>query len=252
MRGSGRRLTNVSSCDGRCHVVSAVSEHHYPERAVETRTPTEDLDTLLRSCCRSIGLDGAGVSMLTAGGSREPFHATDEIAWEVERLQFTLGEGPCVDVASRGGPVLVADLSDEQDEVAKGWPVFRGEAARAGVRAIFAFPMRVGAINLGAVDVYRTVPGELSDGHLGNALSSIDRVALILLDHPTGYHDHDPGSVSDVLVHQAAGMVMVQTNSSIEQALARLRATAFAEASTVSQVAADVVHGRRRLSKEES
>lgn len=219
---------------------------------METRTPSEDLDRLLRSCCAEAGLDGAGVSMVTAKGSREPFHATDEIAREIERLQFTLGEGPCVDVSSGRGPVLVADISDERDDVWRRWPVFRGEAVRAGVRAIFAFPVRVGAINLGAVDMYRAAPGALTDRQVGAALSSVDRLAETLLDHPVGYRDHDPGSVSDVLVHQAAGRVMVQTDSSIEEALVMIRATAFAEGVTVGHLAADVVNGRRRLSKEES
>jgi hypothetical protein len=222
------------------------------EHGVATRTPTEDIDYVLQSCCRGADLDGAGVSLSTTAGSREPFHATDEIARQIELLQVTLGEGPCVDVATSRTPVLVADLSDSQDDVTHRWPVFRGEALRVGVRAIFAFPMQVGTVQLGAVDLYRKAPGGLSDRQLDAALSSVDRVATSLLDRPTGYSDHDPGAVADVLVHQAAGMVMVQTNSTIEEALVRLRSTAFSEGHALSELAADVVRGRRRFSEESS
>jgi len=218
---------------------------------VDTQTPSEELDALLRSCCRRTGLDGAGVSMVTANGSREPLHATDPVAWEIERLQFALGEGPCVDVSSSGEPVFVADIADDKDPTLRGWPVFRGEAARTGVRAIFAFPVHVGAVHLGAVDMYRKSRGPLSHDEVDTARSSMDRVAVALLDRPTGYVGHDPGSVSDVLVHQAAGMVMAQIDSSIEEALVRLRAAAFAEGRTVSALAADVVQRRRRLAKEQ-
>lgn len=214
-------------------------------------SPTDKLDSLLRSCCKQTGLDGAGVSMVTAAGAREPLHATDVVSKEIERLQFTLGEGPCVDASRAGGPVLVADLTDESDHVAAGWPVFRTEALRAGARAVFAFPVRVGAVSLGAVDMYRSTRGGLSDDQVGTALTSVDRLGVALLDHPTGYRDHDPGAVSDPLVHQAAGMVMIQLDTRIEEALVRLRAAAFAEGRTVSELASDVVHRRRRLAKED-
>ncbi len=53
-----------------------------------------------------------------------------------------------------------------------------------------------------------------------------------------------------MIVHQAAGMVMGQLDSSIEEAMVRLRATAFAEGLNINELAADVVNGRRRILKE--
>jgi AmiR/NasT family two-component response regulator len=54
-----------------------------------------------------------------------------------------------------------------------------------------------------------------------------------------------------MVVHQAAGMVMAQTDTSIASALAQLRATAFSEGISINDLAADVVAGRRRFSKEQ-
>lgn len=212
-------------------------------------TPAPPLDGLLRSCCRATGLDGAGVSIVDRDGTREPLFATDELATTMERLQLTLGEGPCVDSSETGTPVLVPDLTDPRDMVARSWPVFRNEATRAGARAIFAFPIQIGAICLGAVDFYRRSTGPLTRPELSTALSSVEEVGLILLEAPEQYGD--PETVTtNMIVHQAAGMVMAQLGTSIEQAMVRLRATAFAEGLNIHELAADVVNGRRRLSKE--
>ncbi len=213
-------------------------------------TPTPQLERLLRTCCDETGLDGAGVSIVTSSGTSDPLFATDELAGEIERLQMTLGEGPCVDSTASGSPVLVPDLGDPGDLVSRRWPVFRGEATRLGARAIFAFPIRIGAIGLGAVDLYRLSPGPLNELELGSALRSVDGVGMAVLEAPSQYDDEAGRTKPTMVVHQAAGMVMAQLDSSIGEAMVRLRATAFAEGRTVNELAVDVVHGRRRLSKE--
>jgi hypothetical protein len=213
-------------------------------------TPAPELEGLLRSCCRASSLDGAGVSIVDGDGTREPLYASDEVATVIERLQLTLGEGPCVDSSATGTPVLVADLNDAGDAVASRWPVFRSEATRVGVGAIFAFPIRIGAIWLGAVDFYRRSPGALSKADLRNALSSVEEVGLAVLEAPNHYGDPDGPTTTNMIIHQAAGMVMGQVGSSIEEAMVRLRATAFAEGLAINELAADVVNGRRRILKE--
>lgn len=213
--------------------------------------PVQVLDRLLRSCCESTGLDGAGVSILSSSGLHEPLYASDETAAQIERLQVTLGEGPCISASLSGAPVLVTDLTDGNDEESSRWPVFRNEAVRIGARAIFAFPIRIGAISLGAVDLYRGTAGPLSRPHLNRALSSMDEVGLAVLEAPDYYSDADAPTILDMTVHQAAGRVMAQIDSTIEEALVRLRAAAFAEGRSLTELAHDVVQGRRRFAKED-
>lgn len=208
-----------------------------------------DLHRLLRLCCRATGLDGAGVSIVSSDGTREPLFATDEVATVIEDLQVTLGEGPCVDAWSTGGPVLVADLTDQRDSAVNHWPVFGSEATRLGARAIFAFPLRIGAIGLGTVDFYRLRAGSLSQPELSVVLSAADDVAFAVLEAPKRYGDSER-LTTNMIVHQAAGMVMGQLGSSIEEAVVTLRATAFAEGISINQLAAEVVNGRRRIVKE--
>lgn len=213
-------------------------------------SPVQVLDRLLRSCCRATGVDGAGVSILTSSGSHEPLYASSDVADEIERLQVILGEGPCIDATTTGTPVLVTDLTDSRDEESSRWPVFRNEVMRIGARAIFAFPIRIGAISLGAVDLYRETAGPLSRPELNRALSSMDEVGLAVLEAPDYYGNADAPTVINMTVHQAAGRVMAQIDGSIEEALVRLRAAAFAEGLSLTELATDVVKGRRRFVKE--
>lgn len=212
--------------------------------------PVPVLDGLLRSCCRATGLDGAGVSIVSSSGATEPLYGSDEVATAIERLQVTLGEGPCITATTTGAPVLVSDLTDSGDAMNARWPVFRTEATQLGARAIFAFPIRIGAISLGAVDMYRHTAGPLSRPQLSSALSSIQEVGLAVLEAPDYYGDVESPTTISMTVHQAAGMVMGQIDSTIEEALVRLRAAAFAEGLPVTDLAAEIVKGRRRFSKE--
>jgi hypothetical protein len=175
---------------------------------------------------------------------------TDETADSLEQTQFTTGEGPCVDASSFGVPVLVDDLDHLGAAHAGRWPAFVDEAIGLGVRAIFALPLRVGAVSFGAADLYRRTPGPLRGQDLSRALTVIDSVALAVVGSQESTaldHDGDGVSLRNVEVHQAAGMLMMQLDISIDQALVRLRATAFAEGVPVENVAADVIRRRRRF-----
>lgn len=224
-----------------------------PSRA---QTPSEYVESLCQACVAHAGVDGAGVSIITSAGHRATMCATDDLAATLEELQFTLGEGPCVDAVGARSPVLVADLHDRGEGLGERWPGFRDAAAAAGVRATFAFPLTAGAVTLGAMDLYRLSAGPLTPGHLRAALRAADAVAAgllaVRLDRPGWSDDGDSGSSYRLVVHTATGMVSVQLGVPIEQALARLRATAYAEGRPIHDVAADVVARRFRYSEEES
>lgn len=207
------------------------------------------LAELLQGCCEDADLDGAGVTVISSEGAREPMYASDEGAEDLARLQLSLGEGPSVDCASAGIPVLVPDLDDEGDRVMDRWPFFRDAARERGVRAVFAFPLRIGAIWLGEVGFHRRRPGPLGSVELGTVLNAVDEIGLALLEGPDR-HGGDSGATTNVVFHQAVGMVMGQTGGSLEEALAHLRATAYAEARDAGELAVDIVERRRRLTGE--
>ena len=207
-------------------------------------------------CVDTLAVTGAGIAMVTASGHRGVVCATDDVSATIEDLQLTLGEGPCVDAAVTGSPVLISDLSRSPDVAVERWPAFMEGAASAGVEAVFAFPLRVGAISVGVLDLYRDRLGELSSNELSAALMAADAAALALLhldvDGAGAFtDDHDSRASYQLQVHQATGMVRVQTGVAIEHALLMLRARAFAEGRPLADLSADVVARRVRFSTED-
>ena len=205
---------------------------------------------------RLLPVSGAGVSLMTEAGNRGTVSASDDTAAHIEELQFSLGEGPCVDAFTTNAPVLVGDLNDPADAASGRWPGFRDGAGEAGVRAIFAFPLHIGAIRLGVLDLYRDAPGELDLDDLTTALAIADAAALALLryaaDQAPQFTDDDTDRSSYRLeVHQATGMIRVQLGVSIQDAFVRLQAYAFSHARPISEVAADVVARRLRVDTED-
>lgn len=206
---------------------------------------------LCAECLSALSVSGIGVALMTADGpSGVVLAATDGRARQLEELQFALGEGPCVEASGSGRPVLQSDLAASGSAGSARWPWFGAAALEAGVRAIFAFPLRVGAIRVGVLDLYRDTPGPLSALDLADALAFADAATVVVLH----LQDHDEnGSVSSALsgpidsqavVHQATGMITIQLGISLAEALLRLRGHAYATAQTVSTVAADVVNRR--------
>jgi hypothetical protein len=209
------------------------------------------VEELLMACIEAVAVDGGGMSLLSASGMRLPLYGSNDTASAMEGLQLTLGEGPCVDASESGSPVLVPDLNDPGSGVLERWPVFLSEAYRADIRALFAFPVRIGAITLGAIDLYRHSVGSLSSSDLALTLRTVDSIASRLLDVDGSLDDALDGDwLSSMAVHRAAGMVMQQLGTNITEALVRLRATAYAEGVPLEELANDVIEGIRRFQEE--
>jgi hypothetical protein len=212
------------------------------------------LQRLCGAASPALAASGAGLSVMADNEVRGLTAASDPAAARIEELQFVLGEGPCIDAFATRRPVLVSDLADG---AARRWPVYAATAGDAGVRAVFAFPLQVGAARLGALDVFRSRPGPLSAEELGLALTFAEVAVTTLLD---GQADARPGTAADGLAEavesraelfQAQGMVMVQLGVSISDALARLRAHAFAHNRPLAEVARDVVARRLRFDRDQ-
>jgi hypothetical protein len=134
------------------------------------------------------------------------------------------------------------------------WPIYAPAIHDAGVRAVFAFPLQIGAVRLGAIDVFRAWTGPLSRTELGQALSFAGHVVTMLLDGQErateGADGLDDAIDNRIDLFQAQGMVMVQLGSSLAEALTRIRAHAFAQGQPLSAVAADIVARRLRFDQD--
>jgi hypothetical protein len=211
--------------------------------------PAPRTRTLCSVCASVLGIDGVAVTLMT-GGTVGPVCASDRIAMRVEELQYVLGEGPCIDSHRLGAPVLEPDLAGPGSSR---WPTFGEQARTAGVGAVFAFPLRVGAVRIGAMTLYGLDTGPLGEERLADALTMADVIAheiLVIQSGATaGLLADDLAAVGEYRaeIHQASGMVSIQVDVSVADALVRLRAHAFSTGRPLRQVAADVVARRMRL-----
>ena len=215
---------------------------------------------LCLACVDLLRVDGAAISMVHDGFSHGTFGASSEDSRRLDEYQFTFGEGPCLDAAAAREMVLAPDL-DAPDELR--WPAFAGAALGDGIRAVFAMPILITSTCVGALDLFRTGPGLLSEDHLAGGMLAAELASLPLLDliattngHPVdGGDDDDPwaqlGDLDRVEVYQASGMLISQLDVDATEALIRLRAHAIATNQTASQVAVAIVERRLVLERDE-
>ncbi|MEC4018561.1 GAF and ANTAR domain-containing protein [Streptomyces sp. H27-D2] len=200
-------------------------------------------------CAERLGLDGVTVCLLAADGGTELlwYDKGDKHGPALADLQYTLGEGPTPDAVGSGRAVLEGDLTQLP---ALQWPGFRSAALDAGILAAFAFPLRIGAIHLGAVTGYRALPGPLSEQQMSDALAVAEALTLLLAARARHGPLNAPAETSGLHraeVHQATGMLSVHLRIPLEQALLRLRAHAYSHDRPILDVAHDIITNRLRL-----
>jgi hypothetical protein len=221
----------------------------------EASTAEPEPARLCEVCAEVAGMTGAGIMLMTGDTQQGSVCSSNAVSALIEELQYTLGEGPCVDAHQQDRPVLEPDLADP---VAPRWLGFTPPAVEAGARAVFGFPLQVGSVRLGALNLYRDRPGRMSDDEYADSLvlaGVAARAVLAMQAHAA------PGTLSTELeeganfrfvVHQASGMVAVQLGVSVGEALARLRAYAFGNDLLLTDVAEAIVARKLRLGTEEA
>ena len=196
-------------------------------------------------------MNGAGIMLMSGDVARGSICSSNRTSALIEDLQYTLGEGPCVDAYQHDRPVVEPDLAEEGESR---WFAFTPPAVLAGAQAIFCFPLRVGAIRIGALTFYRDHPGALTGEQHADALVLAGVAARAILamqaEAPAGLlgAELEAGSDFRFVVHQASGMVSAQLDVSVTEALIRVRAYAFSHDRSLAAVAEDVVARRLRFS----
>jgi hypothetical protein len=189
-------------------------------------------------------ITGAAISVFDQGRNPTVIHTSDLMAARLEELHFELGEGPMLDAFTSSAAVIVPDIAD-----CDRWPVYLEQASALDAKALFVFPLMLGAVSIGAVLCYRNFPGALSDGDkeigesLGRAIAGPAFRHAIIRAEEESPDDQSPIEIRRE-VHQATGMIVVQLDVSATDAFARLRAYAFSSGQTLNDVARDVIDRR--------
>jgi hypothetical protein len=207
----------------------------------------EFLPTLLaRACAQVLHVDGAGISVFS-NDFRVPLGASNQDAATAERLQFSLGEGPCLDAYHSGEP-----FRGGQEHIKRKWPIFHDELVRqTPYRAIVSLPLQLSRSTGGAVDLYQREPESVDDLDLTDMTVIMGRIVAALswettpkaADVPGPGWLHGPTAQRRTRVWVAIGMINKTFDLPTADALARLRAYAYARDQTVDDVAGGLLRG---------
>lgn len=205
----------------------------------------------VRLCLASqaiLGADGAAVTLCYTEATRLTVCATDEIAARLEDLQDVLGEGPGPDAYTTGRMVRAA--IDER--ASRRWPAFSAAArTEVGLAAISAIPIQPGIDVLGVLTLYQLPPRPLAkEPVVAQFVADTFGAALLRDGGLTEDMGNGPWS-SQAKVHQAAGMVIAQLGVGPEDAMALLKAHAYADGTSMAVIAKAVVERRLDFSIED-
>lgn len=185
------------------------------------------------------GSSSAAVSLID-GDSSEAVFASDSTAEYAQELEFTLGEGPSRDCLL-AGPLLASG-----PEIARRWGVYGPALEPLGVGSVAAVPLGVDGVKLGSLVVFGE-GNHAADERLPELLRVGGALVDILFAEGDGAVLGAVRVVKDAnlrtTLHQAAGAVAGRRGCSVTDALALMRAYAFAENLDVCTVARDVLEG---------
>jgi hypothetical protein len=230
--------------------VSVLSEFRFALTGLGEPDPagSESLPVRLAlATAQTLPVDGASISVMDV--LRVPLGASSADAEAVERLQITIGDGPCIHAFDTGEPVTAT-----QDQVAAAWPIFNDRmVAETRIRSVASLPLQTPRTRLGALDLYWNSPDGAATLSVAASTELADRIAEILLAEPdvtTQFGVTGPGwfdaaaAQRRMQVWQAVGMLNFSCGLSNVDAIAVLRAYAYAHDTTLDDLAGDLVRGR--------
>jgi len=215
------------------------------ESAIELPEPELMPERLARACAAALAVDGAGVSLFFASSRRLPLGASDEASAVAERLQFTVGEGPCLSAHATGRPIAADEAT-----IHASWPIFYVELmARTAIRGIVSLPLEEELRGFGALDLFLAAPGDVGSVDLVDALAVVHEVVSVFqasgrrasrrADGPAWLDARSAERRS--LVWQAMGFVNAGLEVTSSDALALLRAHAYSEGMDLDEIAAQLL-----------
>jgi hypothetical protein len=206
---------------------------------------------LAAAAARTLGVDGAGISITDPAGRRVPLGASSDDSATAERLQFTAGEGPCTTAQETRQPVFAAE-----EDLVRRWPMF-ADLLLGGTpfRGVVALPLQPALTGNGAIDVYFTRSERVADLDVFEAMAVGELVGSALGDatvwstwKPATGPDwlHGPASHRRAAVWKALGVLGIELELTAPAALDLLRAYCYGTGRSVDDVAADLLAGRLR------
>ncbi|RJQ72359.1 ANTAR domain-containing protein [Pseudonocardiaceae bacterium YIM PH 21723] len=204
------------------------------------------------ACESTVRAGSVGLYLASEFELPDPLFATSPFSEKILELHATLGEGPSAAAFEQDWPILVSDISDPAYE--RRWPAFCTEAAGLGLVSIFTFPLALGAITVGALEIHSDRRQSLHGAQLAEARTFAEAALVLVCDYLAGISSVAGDDFSSRLVeirwaevHQATGMIAAQLDIALDEAFLRLRAHSYATGRSLIDVSGDIINDRLRL-----
>ncbi|WIB77966.1 GAF and ANTAR domain-containing protein [Curtobacterium sp. MCPF17_002] len=188
--------------------------------------------------------DGASVATLGSFTGNESVSLTDQVAAEIDMVQFDLSEGPCWDALTHRDTILEGDFHDRPSHR---WPVFEDAMRERGVGALFAAPATFGPFALGVVDVYAAGRMAVNEDQRADIASLAQAVGRRLLQRTLEHNEQGELPRLRRTLHQAAGIILAQVSVAPSDAFLLLQGHAFVRRQPVVELAEHLLAGHAQL-----
>jgi GAF domain-containing protein len=204
------------------------------------------LDRLLQCTTGVIGADAGGVMLAAQDGDArlQVLSSTSESMRMLELFELQRQEGPCIDCHVLGEQVIVEDL-----EASRRWPMFAPLALERGYRSVYALPLRLRGVTIGALNLFRVEPGPVAAEHLRAAQAFADMATIGIMQQRAVHESRElAGQLqlalhSRVVIEQAKGLLAERLACELDQAYQLIRWYGRNNNRRLREVAAEVVAG---------
>ena len=202
------------------------------------------LRTLVDQCVVLLDATAAGLLLADPNGNLQIIASTSEESQLVEVLQHRAGAGPCVDAYRSGTVVTLSDIAAEGHR----YPDFQAAALSQGFQSVHAIPMRFRPNTIGALNLFRTRKGALTeeDAAIGQALADVATISLLhertARKNATVTAQLQNALSSRVFIEQAKGVIAARNNINMDEAFKLLREHARSHQEPMHQSATKVIN----------
>lgn len=161
-------------------------------------------------------IDHVGISVVHRGGRVETVAASDHLVWDLDALQYQLGEGPCLAAVHTDPVVLIEHASWERR-----WPRFIRQAVALGVRANLSIRLGDDEETLGALNLYTTIT-ETFDPETLTLAELLATHAALALSRANHEEQLNQALMTRKVIGQAVGLLMGRYELDEDRAFAYL------------------------------
>jgi hypothetical protein len=210
---------------------------------VEGYDPIEFLHRLAERCVSVLGVAEAGVVLADAQGQLRALASSSERMRVLELIEVQRQDGPCLD-CWRSGDVV---REDHLAEAAVRWPHFAPPALAAGFASVYAVPMRLRDVRLGALNLFANQPAGLAgpDETLAQAMADVATIGILherfIRQREEVAEQLQVAFNTRVVLEQAKGVVAEAAGIDMDEAFAQLRHYARHHNLLLSDVARRVI-----------